>query len=112
MFTAKCSANEVKNYEQQIEDDLQLYEKYKNEWIECSFAPALVGSKIVVYPNRFQMRQRVYVENEKCYKRLMVDVDISKIPEKHRSFVQKTQNDLRQAIKDFESGKTSGIWNY
>ena len=24
MFTTKCSANEVKNYEQQIEDDVQL----------------------------------------------------------------------------------------
>ena len=58
------------------------------------------------------MRERVYVEDEKCYKRLMVDVDISKIPEENRSFVQNTQNELRQAIKDFESGKTSDVLDY
>ena len=108
MFTTECLANEVKNYKE-LEDDLQLYEKYKDRYIECAFAP---GPKVIVYPNRFQMRERVYVEGEKCYKRLMVDVDISKIPEKYRNSIQNCQNKLKQAIKALDQHKIDYISEY
>ena len=100
MLLGMANAGEIK--QEQI-----AREKYCEDY-KISYA-STAGVKFDVYPNRFQMRKLVYVEELKCFRRLMRDVDISEIPEISRLDAIDTQNKLNQAIKDFKDGKINYV---
>ena len=67
------------------------------------------GTKVDIYPDKLQMRKRVYIDKFKCYKRLMVDADILEIPEDERERIINIQTKLNQAIQDLKDGKIYSI---